>query len=408
MQIRKPHLLLLFVVAIVGCAPAPEDPLFAFGSLEAPDGTPTTGTLSVLRADCGDFGCDMIVPGPGNPGLPFLEPEYRPFTEVTTDADGTWMLELTRFDATEYTQQGAQMRMFKIVAQPDATLPPVEATYRYESADVDLPPLRQWNAQASVTLNPAGDAWTISTSAPPPIPEQELPRLNEGLPIGTHRTGAYGISFIDAYEQEVWFEPAGVTKDLPLEVLEDYVVAWKVLATHAGTWFAPTLLGGQTYSTVTQAFPIVELPPHTPRVPLSRGQSCSLHAWDMSLIETLSPCPATDGLLHSIHLGDHAPRALQVSLETPATLTRMVMRAVVSGTLGLLVEAFDGTDWHLVHTEPGTSDEGPLYRQVAYSFVVEVPADLGPVQSVRVSVPEPPAEGGGSSPIGGVTEISLF
>src|SRR5690606_38945861 len=126
MQIRKPHLLLLFVVAIVGCAPAPEDPLFAFGSLEAPDGTPTTGTLSVLRADCGDFGCDMIVPGPGNPGLPFLEPEYRPFTEVTTDADGTWMLELTRFDATEYTQQGAQMRMFKIVAQPDATLPPVE------------------------------------------------------------------------------------------------------------------------------------------------------------------------------------------------------------------------------------------------------------------------------------------
>src|SRR5690606_42135786 len=109
-----------------------------------------------------------------------------------------------------------------------------------------------------------------------------------------------------------------------------------------------------------------------------------------------------------MRLAGHVPGSLQVSLATPAAVSRMGMRAVVSGTLGLLAEACDGTDWSLVHTEAGTSDEGPLYRQVAYSFVVEVPADLGPVQSVRVSVPEPPAEGGGSSPIGGVTEISLF
>src|SRR5690606_14133788 len=132
MQIRTPHLLLLVAIAIAGCAPAPEDPLFAFGSLEAPDGTPTTGTLRVLRADCGEAGCDPFLPGPGIPGQPVPEPEFRPFTEFETDADGTWMLELTRFDATAYTPRGTQLRSFRIVAQPDPSLPPVEATYRYE------------------------------------------------------------------------------------------------------------------------------------------------------------------------------------------------------------------------------------------------------------------------------------
>lgn len=408
MQMRTPSLLTLLVVSVIGCAPAPEDPLFAFGSLQAPDGTPTAGTLQVLRAECGISGCNLYFPGPGGPDLPFLEPEFHPFTEFTTEADGTWMLELTRFDATEYTQEGTQMRSFRIVAQPDPTLPPVEAEYRYDTVDVDLPPLRQWDAQASVTLNAAGDAWTVSTTAPPPIPQQELPRLNEGLPVGTDRTGTYGLSFMDAYNQQVWFEPAGVTRDLPLEVLEDYAAAWTVIATHRGTWFAPTLLGGQTFSTVTQTFPTVELPPHTPRIPLSRGQACSLLAWDLTPMEELSPCPATDGLLHSIHLGDNSPRALQITLEAPATLTRMVMRSVVSGTAGLRVEAFDGTDWHLVHTQPGVSDEGPSYRQVSYSFEVAVPADLGPVEAVRVSVPEPPDGGGVTGTLNGVTEISLF
>lgn len=399
----------LVVLCMLGCEQAPEDPLFTFGSVETPDGKPFVGTVQVLRQDCEGIQCAPPIPGQPDPSNVFV-----PFTELQSDEDGSWMLEVTRFDASIYTRMGTLPRSFRIVAQPDASLPPVQANYMYLGSDADLPPLRQWGPDAEIALAPGGDALTLRTTAPPPIPKQELTRINEPDPVVTIREGRYGIAFLSADGQEIWFEPVkGGTRELPLTVLEDFAATWQPIAEHRGYWAAPTLMGGSTFSDVFQHFPAASLPDFAPRIPPSRGAGCSLHNFDMSLAAELTPCPLTDGLLET-HLFELAASVLQVTLDTPATLEHLTVRGLLMGyARTLVVEAFDGTDWQPVARIDQSEETTIGPGGGDFTFTVAVPPQVGPVHAVRFSGEDPheaPPEGqffpAGS--LYGAQEVSLF
>lgn len=382
---------LLLALFSLGCQQAPEDFLFAFGTVEATDGTPTRGTVTFLRRDCELADC--------HPFVVDTSAQFFAFAEVETDEDGQWMLELTRFDATIYSRSGTTARTFKAVVQTDPGLPPVEATYSHDEGDVDLPPLRQWDPRAVVELSADGASLHVGTSAAPPIPAQNMAEIDLlDFPFETERTGRYGIALLDADEQEVWFHPAtGEVEAWPLELLQDFVSRWQILAFHEGPWFAPSLLAGQTHSRVEQRFPIQELPAFEPRIPLSRGETCTLLDADLQPLETLAPCPVTDGRLE---VGSYRSMvsAVEVTLETPTRLTRVsVLEAKAKAGASLRVEAFDGVGWHPIAEEalppidepPPPEDPNPFWPGVRIghadvSFVVDVPPGLGPVQAVRV------------------------
>src|SRR5690606_37975527 len=108
--------------------------------------------------------------------------------------------------------------------------------------------------------------------------------------------------------------------------------------------------------------------------------------------------------------------ALQVTLEVPAPLARVSIHevALAAGTHTLHVEAFDGERWHLVAEASAVPASSPREERgveapdpiTAFSFVAEVPMELGPIHAVRLQAAEVPP--GALRAVSSAGEVSLF
>src|SRR5688500_18265753 len=128
------HVLSLAALLATGCQLKlyPEDPVFAYGQVLRADRSPHPGaSLSFARARNPDWTSRSFTP-----------PTFSPFpAAATTEADGSFTLELREGDTTTYVRQGESINYrFRLVS-------PVEegraATLSFfMGGDVELPPLR--------------------------------------------------------------------------------------------------------------------------------------------------------------------------------------------------------------------------------------------------------------------------
>ncbi|MBZ4413166.1 hypothetical protein ACJ2CR_28775 [Myxococcus faecalis] len=260
------------VLLTSGCALEPETPVFLSGTVLETDGTPWRGgPLTLMRP--------RKLPGPrplpGEPptGQPTLA--YEPWAQVTPDADGLFLHELsardTGADLLERPTPWASLKNFQL------HLPPVDGARDFLALhfvlDVDVPPLRRWDSRVQSHPDAAGVklSWV------------DVPALAD-IPSHTYAVqarGEWGVVWTqDTRSGEAFLGP---------EMLEDFAPPFAYVQARARgqrSWIQSAL----EYTDVHEAPPVPL--PFTGAVPVSRGQPCETDA-------VVDPCPFTDGKLES-------------------------------------------------------------------------------------------------------------
>ncbi|MFY1829459.1 hypothetical protein ACN47A_26335 [Myxococcus fulvus] len=269
---RMRHALPLVLLAS-GCALEPESPVFLSGTVLELDGTPWRGgPLTLMRPRK----LPGTAPLPGEPptGRPTLA--YEPWAQVTPDAEGLFLLELTArdtgADGLERPTPWADVEAFKLL------LPPVDGArdfLRFHfTRDVDLPPLRRWDSR--VQSHPDVGGVRLSWVDVPAL--ADIPPHTYAL----QARGEWGVVWTqDTRSGEAFLGP---------EMLEDFAPPLAYVQAHARgerSW----IQSGLSYTDVHEAPPLPL--PFTGVVPTSRGQPCET---DEGVVE---PCPFTDGKLES-------------------------------------------------------------------------------------------------------------
>jgi hypothetical protein len=332
------HVLSLAALLAAGCQLRlyPEDPVFAYGQVLRADGSPLSGAaLSFERTRNSDSSSSSFTP-----------PEFSPFptAAATTEADGTFVLEMRDGDTSTYVREGESIGYrFRLIS-------PVEegraAILSFDmGGDVELPPLRPWAANLSVGEGTEG----LAVSFAPPPPRPELPPGAQGTQVRIPQENR--VEYVVASKPlavaqlvhggEVAWQQVGASSPWTVSpwVREDFQeVEAMVRAQSVGQWdFAPL---GSLRSRVT-----FRLEWRSERVPLpaaglrpvSRGASCE------PLPAGATACPWTDGKLVTVELprtlvkppgaGNAQPRevgpeALRLTLAAPARPSYVVVRGL--------------------------------------------------------------------------------
>jgi hypothetical protein len=431
--------LLSLSLLAAGCR-NPEDPVFIFGRAQKADGSPLGGlALGLERGPALHWSDDFE-------GMP--PREYLPYGEaITTEADGDFTLEALAGDLQaqeDFSYVSYPLRVVLPLQDGQGVFVTFDNMYGSQG-DVELPPLRPWDARLSVDVGAQGPR--LSFAAPPSV---ELPPSATPLRVGVSTGGdEYEpvdlsglppeplLSLSSGGERLWWLRGTRDAWTPSPYVLEDFASPQAQLrALSLGQWyFSPlaALSGFLSFRLEWRTAP-VPVPAGTLR-PVSRGASC----------EPAPPgaCPWTDGRLARVALPDtpeeSAPPPLVITLDTPTRLRRAVLRGLEYGFISLdaktlLVEgSVDGVSWTLLGEQRVQDVLAPrqeslrfLYQDIERPLLsvnpygdppldrfgeeplyADVPLrDTEPVRQVRVRVRLD--DGGRDSPLIALAEMSLF
>lgn len=335
---------LLAFFTLTGCERYPEDPIFAYGRVLQPDGTPHAGqSLTLERQHDGG---------------------YAPLDTTTTDARGELTFELLSGDSVQQVDYGQEKARLRVGLPLDEAGRGMFALL-YIDDDVELPTLQPWDAHPRVESGPQG-----TTVAFPPAP----------APLAKPETARFGdIVFDDGTAQPLLPSPPEprvflTTGDAPLwqqrvttspwtaspYVLEDFAAPRVQLrAASVGAWYFDPL-GGEPggvdfrveWRTAHEPLPAGALRP------LSRGATCESHF--------PGTCPWTDGLLESVDIETQvtAPQSLTLVFSLPRS--GLPRHAVVRGLHYL--QGYEGKEWLLLEG----SEDGKQWRPLTRTLVREV------------------------------------
>ncbi|QSQ21978.1 hypothetical protein JY651_43695 [Pyxidicoccus parkwayensis] len=429
----------LLALLATGCERMPEDPIFLYGQVKHPDGSPASGTaLHVDRA------LDSFDHLPGGSG--YLEGrvwKYEPFSEGATEASGNFTLSVLSGDL---SNEAASESYYGILQHRFRVYPPLEADGSgvfvafIADDDVELPPLQPWASGLTV-----GDGPSLTFAAAPPAPElppsATLPMYlseNTGESVSAPPSTPEPVVQLVGRDGLIWQQVQATSPWTPSPyVLEDFAgVEAQVRAASGGQWYFEPLVAEPSTLTFRLEWrsPRVGLPGGALR-PVSRNAPCSPTPVDR-------PCPYTDGKLEAVltrPMVEGAPQApgvesLTFTLDAPRRLRRLVvrnlettldsdarMRVVLEGsvdggewaTLGSFVHenhAEDPSriilDFSLRDTGSDSPFDGKMELLTPPAFLdVPLPQEL-PVRYVRLSVA--PEEGTWRGRLWKLSEVSLF
>lgn len=371
------HLLTGLAVCVLtssGCALEPESPVFLSGTVLEPDGSPWRGApLTLMRPRR----LEGTQPLPGQPpsGRPTLA--YEPWAQVTPDAQGLFLHELTArdtgADGLERPSPWSELDAFQL------HLPPRDGARDFLAfhftRDVDLPPLRRWVSQ----VRSSEDAGGVRLSWVDVPPLADIPEHGYFV----QARGESGVVWSqETRSGEAWLGP---------EMLEDFAPPLAFVQARAAgsrSWFQSNL----GYVDVHEVPPVPL--PFTGRIPFSRGQPC---ATEGGVVE---PCPFTDGKLDTARVpipptGSLA-QVLILRLREPVHPRRVLVRGNSNTSFTeavMYVEgSLEGGPWQpLGHaTAPPALEAAPytddVSTQVAFERDLDVPLreDTPLVDRVRI------------------------
>ncbi|WP_224362133.1 hypothetical protein [Hyalangium versicolor] len=413
----------LLALALGGCERFPEDPIFAYGEVRQADGSPHPGLSLTLER--------TVTPLNAKPGDP--PPAFQPYSEVTTDAEGRFILEVLQGD-TELLDR--DMNQFTPRFRLALPLEGGRGTWvSFEQVDdVELPTLHPWDWHLARVEQPRGPA--LSFSAPPPAPEQPpsasvLWLLHEdGTSEPLLPSEPKAVVQLLSGNQLLWQQQGVDSPWAPAPwLLEDFTsVEAQVRAHTLGNWgFSP--LGANSGG--------VEfwMEWRSERIPWAAGTLRPVSRGAPGLPLGPEPCPWTDGDLTPVILPDHLgsyPNEVGVDLQALKHLSRVVIRGLeVSRDFDkpeenvLVVEGSeDGEQWMRMaelkpfHPEPlssissrydtwpqDTPFDVPLRTQQNLLFLDVPLVDAPPVRMVRVFVQQ---TRGNHAILLELAELSLF
>ncbi|NTX07625.1 hypothetical protein [Myxococcus sp. CA040A] len=374
------HLLMGLACAITsaGCALEPESPVFLSGTVLESDGSPWRGApLTLMRPRR----LDGPQPIPGQAPNGRLTLAYEPWAQVTPDAQGLFLHELTARDTgadqLERPSPWSSLSTFQL------HLPPLDGARDFLAIhfmlDVDLPPLRRWDSQ----LRASEDAGGVRLTWVDVPPLADIPEHGYFV----QARGESGVVWSqETRSGEAWLGP---------EMLEDFAPPLAFVQARAvggRSWFLSVL----EYVDVHEAPPVPL--PFTGRIPFSRGQPCET---DDGVVD---PCPFTDGKLESVKVPTPMYGSLEqvliIRLREPVHPRRVLMRGHNSTFMEevLHVEgSLEGGAWQplgqdtlilALDTPPHTDDRN---TQVAFERDVDAPLreDTPLVDRVRIYTAKP-------------------
>ncbi|MCP3166838.1 hypothetical protein [Myxococcus qinghaiensis] len=429
---RHPYLclgLLSLLPLASGCERLQDDPVFVYGRLEQRDGTPVSGgVLPYARTIHRD--------PKGETNLVYELPDFSAYGEVSTEARGDFFLEMRYGDVESIVTPNLGLQPYRFrTSWRDEVGAGVFASFIFHD-DVELPTLRIWDSQLTVT--PQAEGAVVTFGAPPPLPEAPMNGEyfsdvgSDGNFIPLLPSTPEATLFIQSGGQmlfRTWLPSSLLT--VSRYVLEDFAEPTVMLRAVSLGEFIFYPLGGKTSMLwLRMDWRTEELPlPSGGLVPVSRGAACQP-----------SPpggCPWTDGKLDPVPVGEKPVESLVVTLAEPRTLRHVVVRGAEEATpAGFVLEGSqDSEQWTRLAVLRKISEEDTVSRhwmmrarfekqsqwdspfdgQLSHIWgphFMEAPlaADAGPVRYVRlravyfnfVGDPQP------STMMAPISELSLF
>ncbi len=282
-------------VALVhaGCSAQPDDIFYIQGQILDEFGAPVAqAPLTVNRtAD------------PRPSGVPCGRMGF--FSRVVSGADGHWTHSLIR---QETLAPDGQPACFQVLFSSGQGRGFAEAAFIFPSTDVRLPPLRLWNWNLSVEPDENGARIRFH-----PI---DVPSPDDSLRV-------YPVQHwleIRAAGQTMWHSKVdGDTWVIGSEILEDFGPSQaEIVAEHDVVRIGVSGLIPDAVYTLRDHAPEIELP-FTATRPVSRGADCGV------ALDTIAPCPLTDGAL-SVWSLPTSTKELVVRFQNSVTIRRVVLR----------------------------------------------------------------------------------
>ncbi|NTX35849.1 hypothetical protein HUA78_15480 [Myxococcus sp. CA033] len=366
---------LLVSLGSAGCEPFPDSPIFFYGMALRADGSPFHSTALPLDG--------------GRHSKIYRDPlDFSPYGMTTTRDNGAFVLEILSGDIGPFVTGGgssprpnARARFRVATPLEDGPAAFVSFTQVNGGGDSELPVLRVWDADLAWSDAPTG-RWL--TFAPPPS-APEAPRgvvvdiddttPQPGSPEGDLEDPSIPRPVFQLHTKEglVWNEEA-VTSPRLLSpwLLEDFAtLEAQVRVVSAGAWRRDALTSDEAWLHFRLEWRSERLPlPAGALRPLSRGARC--HP------VTDVPCPFTDGLLAEQRISElwprgepsSSPRRVGVQLETPAQLSRVVIRGLRTYGQEVVIEGSeDGVQWSELARRPlaeaPTTGNSRLFRNVS-------------------------------------------
>ena len=429
------HLCLVLCLLATGCR-YPEDPFFAYGRALGANGEPLAGaTLSLERfpQPPRDFGEEPEGP-----------PAFTPYGTATTQADGDFTLQFLSGDVEESAADGS----FYVQHRFRLALPQENGQGTFVSfiftGDMELPTLRPWEAQLTVSQEQAGPTLSFAPAPPPAaLPPSGRNRVLILGPEGETQvevpsTVPEPIVQLFSGGGRLWMQQGVSSPWRPSPyVLEDFASPEAQLrAVSLGAWFFSPLGSAGSAVDFRQEWRTARLPlPAGASRPISRGASCQP--------SPPGACPWTDGQLASVPFFsedlDEAPTSLVITLAEPRRLSRAVIRGLehshlFTGTERLRLEgSVDGASWlpladlvlrtrsfeqaalnslneGFAHTTSWDSPfDGQLEQSNRLPLFVDVPLQSAePVRHFRLQVEAESEELSGRRLLFSLAEVSLF
>ncbi len=235
---------------------------------------------------------------------------------LKTGADGTFTLNLLGADA----RNGDVARCFYLRAPESAKGSNAAVSFLVQSETVQIPPLQQWDGAVEATATSDGVQVTFQniSASHTGMSDKHTVQVEKGA---TH--------------EKIW-ETSNVSSSV---LLSDYVLE-DVTDASAQVFTSNNIKGSNTTFDFSYYASEVALP-QRPRVPVSRGASCTFP-------EAPATCPLTDGNLSSWGLFAGNPREVVIQLARPAVLRKAVLRDLKADQLPtelVLEGSSDGTTW---------------------------------------------------------------
>ena len=417
-----PPLLLSLCLLTAGCR-NPEDPVFIFGRALSAEGAPLGGLALTLER---------------GPALRWNDEEdtspraYAPYASAITEADGDFTLEAIAGDLQRVEDNSQLHHPLRVVLPLREDGQGVFITFDNAIAslgDVELPPLRPWDARLGVDGGAEGPR--LRFTAPPSVelPPSAQPILysffsEDGTQYEYPLTVLQPEPLVQLYSgaERLWLR-RGTAEDGwspgPF-VLEDFASPRAQLrALSLGQWvFTPlaSLSGNLAFREEWRTAPVA-LPAGSLR-PVSRGARCEPEP------SPAGACPWTDGQLARVELpedelDESRSRQLVLHFDTPVRLRRAVVRGLQYGFISLGAKTLfvegstDGLSWtrlgeqrvedvlrqdqetvRYIYQQTETSlnsvnpyGDAPIDRFGEEPVYADVPlADTPPVRHVRVRV----------------------
>ncbi len=162
--------LLLVCLLVAGCERYSDQPVFVYGQALRGEGAPLPeARLSFDRRE-ETFGSSLSAGPP---------PTFAPYGTVTTQADGTFALELPAKDVEQLVSTELRRYRFRVSTPLDEKGQAAFVSFTFNAQDVELPALRPWDADLSVSPGSLGSCRDVCAPSrgPREATQREAPCL---------------------------------------------------------------------------------------------------------------------------------------------------------------------------------------------------------------------------------------